>query len=47
MREEMEEEIERVRRSFKAEIVPYKAVTDLVPVKSRGRRIPVERDGGS
>jgi len=47
MREEMAQEIERVRRSFKAEIVPYRTTTDLVPVKpGPGRRIPIERDDG-
>src|ERR671938_872653 len=30
MREEMEAEIERVRQSFKAELVPYRASTDIV-----------------
>jgi hypothetical protein len=30
MRAEMEAEIERVRKSFKAELVPYKATTDLI-----------------
>jgi MerR family transcriptional regulator/heat shock protein HspR len=52
MREEMEAEIERVRRSFKAELVPYRASTDLVPMRdlappppAPGRhRIRVERD---
>src|SRR5690349_8101567 len=34
MREEMEAEIDRVRRSFKAELVPYRASTDLVPARS-------------
>jgi MerR family transcriptional regulator, heat shock protein HspR len=45
MREEMEAEIERVRRSFKAELVPYKASTDLVRTRDTtpGRhRIAVE-----
>src|ERR671938_209317 len=45
MREEMEAEIERVRRSFKAELVPYKASTELVRARdaSAGRhRIAVE-----
>ena len=49
MREEMEAEVERVRRSFRAEIVPY-TPTDLVRVRDTappaGRhRIPVRRDG--
>ena len=30
MRAEMEAEIERVRKSFKAELVPYKGTTDLI-----------------
>ena len=45
MREEMETEIERVRQSFKAEIVPYRASTDLVRARDVApprRRIPVE-----
>jgi MerR family transcriptional regulator, heat shock protein HspR len=49
MRAEMEDEIERVRKSFKAEIVPYKTGTDLI--RAEGARPPrrsirVERDGG-
>ena len=45
MREEMEREIEAVRRSFRAEIVPYRGTTDLVPVRSQPKRqIPIERD---
>jgi MerR family transcriptional regulator/heat shock protein HspR len=56
MREEMEAEVERVRRSFKAELVPYRASTDLVrasdaPARPRPRpgthRIRVERDDAS
>jgi MerR family transcriptional regulator, heat shock protein HspR len=49
MREEMEAELEEVRRSLRAEIVPYKQATDLVraadvrPLQPR-RRIRVERD---
>jgi MerR family transcriptional regulator, heat shock protein HspR len=48
MREEMEAEVERVRRSFRAEIVPYRSSTDLVrasdaaPRRER-HRIAVER----
>jgi MerR family transcriptional regulator, heat shock protein HspR len=45
MREEMEAEVERVRRSFKAELVPYRASTDLVRARDAapGRhRIRVE-----
>jgi MerR family transcriptional regulator/heat shock protein HspR len=49
MREEMAAEMERVRRSLKAELVPYRHSTDLVRVRRAegdqpGRRIPVERD---
>ena len=48
MRAEMEAEIERVRKSFKAELVPYKgATTDLIradDVRPRRRSIRVERD---
>jgi MerR family transcriptional regulator/heat shock protein HspR len=48
MREELEAEVERVRRSFKAEIVPYRGSTDLVPAREAAprTRIPVRRDGG-
>jgi MerR family transcriptional regulator/heat shock protein HspR len=48
MRAEMEAEIERVRRSFRAEIVPYRRPTDLIRAKDAPpppRRIPVQRDG--
>jgi MerR family transcriptional regulator/heat shock protein HspR len=46
MRQEMEAEIERVRRSFKAELVPYHGSTEILPAKDAARRhrIPVERD---
>ena len=48
MRREMEQEIKRVRQSFKAELVPYgKYRTELVPAREAarpGRRIPVSRD---
>lgn len=48
MRREMEEEIEAVRKSFRAEIVPYRQATDIVPVPRKpapgGRRIRVDRD---
>ena len=37
MREEMEREIEVVRRSFRAEIVPYRGTTDLVPARTQIR----------
>jgi MerR family transcriptional regulator/heat shock protein HspR len=45
MRAEMEREIEAVRKSFRAEIVPYRGTTDLVPIQQRSKRqIPIERD---
>jgi MerR family transcriptional regulator, heat shock protein HspR len=47
MREEMEAEIERVRRSFRAEIVPYRASTDLIRARDAPpprHTIRVERD---
>jgi MerR family transcriptional regulator/heat shock protein HspR len=45
MREEMEREIEAVRRSFRAEIVPYRGTTDIVPARPSVRRqIPIDRD---
>jgi MerR family transcriptional regulator, heat shock protein HspR len=46
MREEMEHEIEAVRRSFRAELVPYRQSTDLVALRPpAGRRqIRVERE---
>jgi MerR family transcriptional regulator/heat shock protein HspR len=47
MREEMEAELENVRRSIRAEIVPYKSTTDLVraeDVRPPRRSIRVERD---
>jgi MerR family transcriptional regulator, heat shock protein HspR len=53
MREELEAEIDEVRRSFKAELVPLPPVSrDLVRARdvaplSRRRRIPVERDDGA
>ncbi len=54
MRAEMETELESVRRSLRAEIVPYRQTTDLarlrdvtpLPRPAAGRRIPVERDDG-
>ena len=49
MREEMEAELERVRKSFRAEIVPYTTSTDLIraeEVRPARRSIRVERDGG-
>jgi MerR family transcriptional regulator, heat shock protein HspR len=48
MRAEMEAEIERVRKSFKAEIVPYSTSTDLIRAEEARpprRSIRVERDG--
>jgi MerR family transcriptional regulator/heat shock protein HspR len=49
MREEMAAEMERVRRSLKAELVPYRHSTEIVRVRRAdgdppSRRIPVERD---
>ena len=47
MRDEMEAELERVRKSFKAEIVPYKGTTDLIradDARPTRRTIRVERD---
>jgi MerR family transcriptional regulator, heat shock protein HspR len=47
MREEMEAEVEKVRRSFRAEIVPYQASTEIVRMSDAtpGRhRIRVERE---
>ena len=50
MREEMAAELESVRRSLKAEIVPYKTSTDLIraeEVRPPGRRsIRIDRDRG-
>jgi MerR family transcriptional regulator, heat shock protein HspR len=50
MRDEMEAELERVRRSLKAEIVPYTTSTELIRAEEarppRRRSIRVERDGG-
>ena len=43
IREEMEEEMEKVRRSFRAELVPYAKTGELVRAKDLERyRIPVE-----
>jgi MerR family transcriptional regulator/heat shock protein HspR len=42
MEQRMEAEMERVRRSLKAEIVPYGAY-DVVPADEAAVRIPVER----
>ena len=49
MRAEMEAEVERVRQSFKAELVPYRASRDLIPARDAApprHRIRVQRDGG-
>jgi MerR family transcriptional regulator/heat shock protein HspR len=47
MRKEMEREIEDVRRSFRAELVPYRHSTDLVPARTPARRqIRIDRDDG-
>jgi MerR family transcriptional regulator, heat shock protein HspR len=49
LREQMEREIERVRRSFRAELVPYRPPEEaLVPAKDlKGFKIPIEhRRGG-
>ncbi len=53
VREELEAEVERVRRSFRAELVPLRQASrdlvrarDVAPPLSR-RRIPVERDDES
>ena len=55
MRAEMEAELERVRRSLRAEIVPYRQTTELARLPDvappqrphAGRRIPVEREDGT
>jgi MerR family transcriptional regulator/heat shock protein HspR len=45
MRQEMEREIEDVRRSFRAELVPYRHSTDIVPARPAARRqIRIDRD---
>ncbi|MEX2195279.1 MAG: helix-turn-helix transcriptional regulator [Thermoleophilaceae bacterium] len=49
-REELEREVERIRRSFRAELVPYEAPgRALVPARqvrgARGVRIPIQRGG--
>jgi MerR family transcriptional regulator, heat shock protein HspR len=45
LREEMEAEIERVRRSFRAELVPYRPPGDaLIPARdAKSFSIPIER----
>jgi MerR family transcriptional regulator/heat shock protein HspR len=52
MRREMAEELEAVRRSFRAELVPLKYTRAIVPARDAApaprpgaQRIPVERDG--
>ena len=47
VRREMQQEIDHVRRSFRAELVPYRPPGgSLVPARDlTGRRIPVERRG--
>jgi MerR family transcriptional regulator, heat shock protein HspR len=45
MRAEMEREIEEVRKSFRAEIVPYREMKDLIPAPPlQAKRIKVERE---
>jgi hypothetical protein len=46
MERQMAAEVERVRRSLKAEIVPYKAY-DVIPAQADRVKIRVERPGGS
>ena len=48
LREQMAAEVERVRRQFRAEIVPYRAPGEaLVPARrGRGVRVPIERREG-
>ena len=46
-RRKLEQEVERVRKSFRAELVPYKQTTDLIradDVRPGVRSIRVERD---
>jgi MerR family transcriptional regulator/heat shock protein HspR len=42
LQRQMAEEVERVRRSLRAEIVPYKAY-DVLPTEGTPRTIPVDR----
>jgi len=42
---QMATEVERVRRSLKAEIVPYKAYDQVIPADGDPVRIPIERPG--
>jgi MerR family transcriptional regulator, heat shock protein HspR len=44
IRAEMEREIEAVRRSFRAEIVPYKPPGQALIPAEKGKRIRVQRD---
>jgi MerR family transcriptional regulator/heat shock protein HspR len=43
MEQEMEREVDRVRRSLKAEIVPYRAYDHVIPAEDRPVEIPIER----
>jgi MerR family transcriptional regulator/heat shock protein HspR len=49
VRQEMQAQLERVRREFRAEIVPYVAPGEaLIPARqARGFRIPVQHPGRS
>ena len=48
MEREMREEIERVRRSFRFELVPYQPPEKaLVPKNQKGVQIPIKRVSGS
>jgi MerR family transcriptional regulator/heat shock protein HspR len=42
---QMAQEVERVRRSLKAEIVPYRAYDQVIPSERAPVRIPIERPG--
>ena len=43
MERQMTAEVERVRRSLRAEIVPYKAYDQIIPPEQKTVEIPVER----
>jgi MerR family transcriptional regulator/heat shock protein HspR len=49
LQQEMVEQVEAVRRQFRAELVPLKHTRDIVPARDVAppspRRIPIERDG--
>jgi MerR family transcriptional regulator/heat shock protein HspR len=48
MREAMQAEMDAIRASFRAELVPYRATkTDLVPARQESQRRPPPPDGGS